>query len=78
MVFRFVFRRLSPISAFPDGAHRSSWEHCRDILLEAEKQGFRNILCPSSYQVGEGHAQLCCRLRAADRTDQHAGGSPLR
>ncbi len=37
----------------PDGALRSSWEHCRDILLEAEKQGFRNILCPSSYQVGQ-------------------------
>lgn len=37
----------------PDGALRSSWEHCRDIVLEAEKQGFRNILCPSSYQVGQ-------------------------
>ena len=37
----------------PDGALRSSWEHCRDILLEAEAQGFRNILCPSSYQVGQ-------------------------
>ncbi|MEM9475658.1 MAG: LLM class flavin-dependent oxidoreductase [Pseudomonadota bacterium] len=37
----------------PNGALRSSWEHCRDILLEAEKQGFRNILCPSSYQVGQ-------------------------
>ena len=37
----------------PDGALRSSWEHCRDILLEAESQGFRNILCPSSYQVGQ-------------------------
>ncbi len=37
----------------PDGALRSSWDHCRDILLEAEKQGFRNILCPSSYQVGQ-------------------------
>jgi alkanesulfonate monooxygenase len=37
----------------PDGALRSSWEHCRDILLEAEKQGFGNILCPSSYQVGQ-------------------------
>ena len=37
----------------PDGALRSSWEHCRDILLEAEQQGFRNILCPSSYQVGQ-------------------------
>jgi len=37
----------------PDGALRSSWDHCRDILLEAENQGFRNILCPSSYQVGQ-------------------------
>jgi alkanesulfonate monooxygenase len=37
----------------PDGDLRSSWEHCRDILLQAERQGFRNILCPSSYQVGQ-------------------------
>ena len=37
----------------PEGDLRSSWEHCRDILLEAEAQGFRNILCPSSYQVGQ-------------------------
>src|SRR5210317_1599215 len=37
----------------PDGALRSSWEHCSDIVLKAEEQGFRNILCPSSYQVGQ-------------------------
>ncbi len=37
----------------PDGALRSSWDHCRDIVLEAEKHGFRNILAPSSYQVGQ-------------------------
>ena len=37
----------------PDGDLRSSWSHCRDIALEAEAQGFRNILCPSSYQVGQ-------------------------
>jgi len=37
----------------PDGALRSNWDHCRDILLEAEAQGFGNILCPSSYQVGQ-------------------------
>ena len=37
----------------PDGDLRSSWAHCRDIALEAEAQGFRNILCPSSYQVGQ-------------------------
>jgi alkanesulfonate monooxygenase len=37
----------------PDGALRSSWEHCSTILREAERLGFRNILCPSSYQVGQ-------------------------
>ena len=37
----------------PDGDLRSSFAHCRDIVLEAENQGFRNILCPSSYQVGQ-------------------------
>lgn len=37
----------------PDGALRSSWEHCSDIVRAAESQGFRNILCPSSYQVGQ-------------------------
>ena len=37
----------------PEGDLRSSWEHCSSILKEAEAQGFRNILCPSSYQVGQ-------------------------
>lgn len=37
----------------PDGALRSSWRHCSDIVREAEAQGFRNVLCPSSYQVGQ-------------------------
>lgn len=37
----------------PNGTLRSSWAHCRDIVQEAEAQGFRNILCPSSYQVGQ-------------------------
>jgi alkanesulfonate monooxygenase len=37
----------------PEGDLRSSWEHCSSIVKEAEAQGFRNILCPSSYQVGQ-------------------------
>jgi len=37
----------------PDGRLRSSWAHCSGIVREAERQGFRNILCPSSYQVGQ-------------------------
>ncbi len=37
----------------PEGDLRSSFEHCRDIVQEAERQGFRNVLAPSSYQVGQ-------------------------
>jgi alkanesulfonate monooxygenase len=31
---------------------RSSWEHCRDIVLQAESGGFDNILLPSGYTLG--------------------------
>ena len=37
----------------PDGSLRSSWDHCSDIVKRSESLGFRNILCPSSYQVGQ-------------------------
>ncbi|MGR3631332.1 MAG: LLM class flavin-dependent oxidoreductase [Limimaricola soesokkakensis] len=37
----------------PEGDLRSSWAHCSEIVKTAEEQGFRNILCPSSYQVGQ-------------------------
>ncbi len=37
----------------PDGRLRSSWDHCSSIVKTAEAHGFRNILCPSSYQVGQ-------------------------
>ncbi|MFK7763997.1 MAG: LLM class flavin-dependent oxidoreductase [Roseobacter sp.] len=37
----------------PDGSLRSSWAHCSEIVKTAEAQGFRNVLCPSSYQVGQ-------------------------
>jgi alkanesulfonate monooxygenase len=36
----------------PDPALQSSWEHCRNIVLTAEKSGFDNILLPSGYQLG--------------------------
>ena len=37
----------------PDGGLRSSWAHCSQIVKQSEANGFRNILCPSSYQVGQ-------------------------
>lgn len=36
----------------PDAMLRSSWEHCRDIVLQAETGGFDNILLPSGYALG--------------------------
>ena len=36
----------------PDPQLKSSWEHCRDIVLTAETGGFDNILLPSGYELG--------------------------
>ena len=36
----------------PDSSLASSWEHCRDITLAAERNGFDNILLPSGYTLG--------------------------
>jgi alkanesulfonate monooxygenase len=37
----------------PDGALRSSWEHCREIVLTADQLGYDNILLPNSYVPGQ-------------------------
>lgn len=37
----------------PTGELRSSFAHCRDIVLTADRLGYDNILLPSSYQVGQ-------------------------
>ncbi len=36
----------------PDPALISSWDHCRDIVQNADRNGFDNILLPSGYQLG--------------------------
>ena len=36
-----------------DDQLKSTFKHASSAVLEAEKQGFGNILCPSSYQVGQ-------------------------
>lgn len=35
-----------------DPALRSSWDHCRDIVLAADRAGYDNVLLPSGYQLG--------------------------
>ncbi len=37
----------------PESALAPTWAHCSTIVKTAEAQGFRNVLCPSSYQVGQ-------------------------
>jgi len=36
-----------------DESRRSNFEHCKDIALQAEASGFKNILFPTSYTVGQ-------------------------
>ncbi len=36
-----------------DPQYKSNWENTSKILLRADELGYRNILCPSSYQVGQ-------------------------
>lgn len=37
----------------PDSRLKASYANTSEVLLTADKLGFRNILCPSSYQVGQ-------------------------
>jgi alkanesulfonate monooxygenase len=37
----------------PDGRLRSSWEHCLDLVLTAERAGFNNVLLPNGYVPGQ-------------------------
>ena len=37
----------------PDGKYRSSWTHCRDIVLTADRAGYNNILLPNGYVPGQ-------------------------
>lgn len=36
-----------------DDSLKSNWANASNILQNADRHGFRNILCPSSYQVGQ-------------------------
>lgn len=36
----------------PEPGLRSSWEHCRDIVLAADRNGYDSVLLPSGYALG--------------------------
>jgi alkanesulfonate monooxygenase len=51
----------------PDPMLASSWEHCRNIVLTAEKGGFDNILLPSGYQLGLDTTAFAAAIAALTR-----------
>lgn len=51
----------------PDPRLASSWEHCRNIVLQAEKGGFDNILLPSGYALGIDTTAFAAAIGALTR-----------
>lgn len=51
----------------PEGDLRSSFAHTRDIVLRADALGYGNILCPSSYQVGQDTLTFAAALAPMTR-----------
>ncbi len=51
-----------------DPAYKSTWENCSTIVKTADQLGYRNVLCPSSYQVGQDTLSFVAGM--APLTDQ--------
>ncbi|CAN5390233.1 LLM class flavin-dependent oxidoreductase [soil metagenome] len=50
-----------------DAGLKSSWEHCRDIVVQAESGGFDNILLPSGYELGIDTTAFAAAIATATR-----------
>ena len=61
----------------PDGALRSSWEHCSGIVKRAEGNGFRNILTRSSFDASENLCPDVRRLFTSHAQAHSQGGRKL-
>ena len=48
-----------------DSSLRSTWEHCSEIVLEAERQGFDSVLLPSGYELGLDTTAMAAALARA-------------
>ncbi len=49
----------------PDPALRSSWLHCRDIVVSADRHGFDNVLLPSGYGLGVDNTTFAAAVAPA-------------
>lgn len=52
----------------PDATLKSSFEHCRNIVLTAEKGGFDNVLLPSGYALGIDSTAFAAAMAPLTRT----------
>lgn len=52
----------------PEPSLASSWTHCRDIVLAADRHGYDNVLLPSGYALGIDSTAFAAAI--ATRTDQ--------
>ena len=46
----------------PDPLLASTFEHCRNIVLTADRYGFDNVLLPSGYQLGIDNTAFCAAM----------------
>jgi alkanesulfonate monooxygenase len=46
----------------PDPALASSFDHCRNIVLTADRYGFDNVLLPSGYALGIDNTAFCAAM----------------
>ena len=46
----------------PDPLLASTYEHCRNIVLTADRYGFDNVLLPSGYALGIDNTAFCAAL----------------
>ena len=44
--------------------YKSSWENTCKIVQTADKLGYKNVLCPSSFQVGQVLFHSCCNVKS--------------
>jgi alkanesulfonate monooxygenase len=51
----------------PDERLRSSWEHCRNIVLTADHYGYDNVLLPSGYTLGIDNTAFCAGIATLTR-----------
>ena len=51
----------------PDPQLLSTWDHCRDIVLAADRNGFDNVLLPSGYALGIDGTAFAAGMAAITR-----------